>query len=402
MSVPPSKRRCLDLRSRDDEYKLINEQRPPLPRKRPKEIEWETLQEIQKQQIEKERYIQNQLKDLQLQKDAIEQTRAKLYKLQQRHLMEDVGRRDQILLEAREVANDRKKLEVEKRIVDEDKLRLGAWRRTLANRARDGHNDNEARIGPIVFRDCIVYKAAIDAFKKLQIPSDLLDRRFDRCYCPNCYGLTLPNVIQRKSNTPYVIPRGWVRIGLSLPPWVKHQNMFEDWSVSFHGTKAEALKQIIEFGLYINMPGDKLYDGTTLASTNCAGRTDSCIYTSPTIRYAGLQFYAKPYTIDSCSSGQFVFQCRQYRSSFTKRGETMNFRKKWDQHIICPHTPTESIEWITTRRQTVVPTGVMIRTYRTTSTPDAFHSPVDPNPVPNTPLITLYRQPFNHAHAEDV
>jgi hypothetical protein len=53
----------------------------------------------------------------------------------------------------------------------------------------------------------------------------------------------------------------------------------------------------------LKKPGDKLIDGTTLGSTKCAGRTDSVFYTSPTIKYAGLKFYAEPqpfYTSDRC------------------------------------------------------------------------------------------------------
>ena len=35
-------------------------------------------------------------------------------------------------------------------------------------------------------------------------------------------------------------------------------------------------------------------DGTTLRREHCAGRQDHCVYTSPTIRYAGFYFYARP------------------------------------------------------------------------------------------------------------
>eukprot|EP01046_Picozoa_sp_COSAG06_P038739 COSAG06_NODE_4497_length_4202_cov_90.716549_7_plen_199_part_00 len=59
----------------------------------------------------------------------------------------------------------------------------------------------------------------------------------------------------------------------------------------------------------LKKPGDKLIDGTTLGSTKCAGRTDSVFYTSPTIKYAGLKFYAEPQPFYTWVVGQVTLFC---------------------------------------------------------------------------------------------
>ena len=65
----------------------------------------------------------------------------------------------------------------------------------------------------------------------------------------------------------------------------------------------------------------------------CRGNsTDAVIYTSPTVKYAGLKFYAEPQPFgDGLSmAASIVLQCRQKPGSFTKQGETMAFNQARD------------------------------------------------------------------------
>ena len=39
----------------------------------------------------------------------------------------------------------------------------------------------------------------------------------------------------------------------------------------------------------LKKPGDRLPDGSTLLSAKCVGRQDIVLYTSPTVKYAGLK-----------------------------------------------------------------------------------------------------------------
>ena len=69
----------------------------------------------------------------------------------------------------------------------------------------------------------------------------------------------------------------------------------------------------------ILIPGDKLLDGTVLKSAKCAGRTDAVYYTSQTIRYSGLKFYAEPQEFMMGSTrmeGSVVLQCRPGFATF--------------------------------------------------------------------------------------
>ena len=129
----------------------------------------------------------------------------------------------------------------------------------------------------------------------LGVGAAFFNAKYDRCYCSKCYPSRWKDVIQEDGPRPYVIPRGWVRYGLKLSARAEAmgEKFFKEWCVSFHGAEAEVCKQILEEGGML-LPGDKLLDNSVLRSQRCAGRQDKWFYTSPTARYAGLRFYAKP------------------------------------------------------------------------------------------------------------
>ena len=128
----------------------------------------------------------------------------------------------------------------------------------------------------------------------LGLAAPFFDSKHDRCYCCACYKAELPDV-RTDGPSPYVIPRGWVRFGLRLQPRVEAlgEEFFRDWAVTFHGAAAGVCKQILESG-GICIPGDRLMDGSILQSGRCAGRQDKVYYSSPSVCYAGLRFYATP------------------------------------------------------------------------------------------------------------
>mmetsp|Transcript_58419 Transcript_58419/g.153890 ORF Transcript_58419/g.153890 Transcript_58419/m.153890 type:complete len:290 (-) Transcript_58419:297-1166(-) len=201
----------------------------------------------------------------------------------------------------------------------------------------------------------------------------------DRCYCDYCYNSFMPDVIVA-GPTQYIVPRGWYRFGIDVPRGlVQQEDIFRKWSVSFHGTRAYLLKSLLSNGLA--MPGDKLLDGSILASHNCAGRQDHCIYTSPTIRYAGLGFYTSitEFSFNGQNLvGQTVLQCRQQPGTYRMQGETMGFRSRWNQQVLCLALPDQSqVEWTTEVRAGVVPYGLLVRVFEPGSLPDNFESPVD-------------------------
>lgn len=233
----------------------------------------------------------------------------------------------------------------------------------------------EAKPQASAFSHCPVYVAAETVLRSLCLDERLLERGHDRCYCENCYLPRWPDTIPNDGPQPYVVPRGWVRFGLKVPPQAFAKDVFRSWCVSFHGARWDVAKAIVENGDFL-MPGDTLPDGTVLASRNCAGRTDRLNYTSPTINYAGLRFYAKPAALENLHF-QVVLQCRQKPGSFRIQAETMNFRQQ-GRHDLCPHVSAEEVEWVTEQRKTLIPYGLLVRTYPRDRPPERyFASPVD-------------------------
>jgi hypothetical protein len=208
------------------------------------------------------------------------------------------------------------------------------------------------------------------------------NHEFDRCYCDRCYKG--PSVIANEGPTPYVVPRGWVRVGLKTPPRMNDPDLevWKKWSVSFHGVKSKpVLNSILHHGGLMKA-GDTLHDGTRLKSTKCAGRQDKVFYTSPTIKYAGLRFYAEPQAWRGGDmQASMVVQCRQNPKSFKTQQETMKFELEMKGHLArnCPDVDLGAIEWKSAANLGAIPYGLLVRVWPTGADPDigAYTSPVD-------------------------
>ena len=235
-----------------------------------------------------------------------------------------------------------------------------------------GHAAVAARSGkrPAV-EECEHHYLAANFVESLGIHSSYFDSKHNRCYCPICYPSHWPDTISNQGPTPYVVPRGWVRFGLAVhEARAEAEDIWNTWSVSFHGIKSvNVLRSVLQHGSLLK-PGDKLLDGKNrLRSTKCAGRQDKHFYTSPTIGYAGLKFYAEPQVwlhegTRMCAS--IVLQCRQNPTSIHKKqGETMEFEKKWPGHLakVCPHVDLKHIEWLSEVTQGAIPYGLLVRVW---------------------------------------
>jgi hypothetical protein len=235
----------------------------------------------------------------------------------------------------------------------------------------------QAGLGSWASCGCPVEARAREYAATLGIADAYFDRRFDRCYCDRCYPAAWPDTISNEGPTPYVVPRGWFRFGLALPPKAKALNIFDKWSVSFHGTKSPL---VLQSGLdcgQLMKAGDTLLDGTILRSAKCAGRQDKVFYTSPTIKYAGLKFYAEPQPFGSRDqSASIALQCRQKPGSFKTQGETMGFGR-WPGHLEreCPHVDLGTLEWMSAINVAAIPYGLLIRTFGADD--EGYRSPVD-------------------------
>ena len=118
----------------------------------------------------------------------------------------------------------------------------------------------------------------------------LFNQKDDQCFCDECWSEDAADIIKHDGPTPFVVPRGWMRFGLALPPRARTLKIEEEWSVSFHGVKSmEVLHSILHSGGLMK-PGDTLLGGEKLVAdkTNTRSPQSSVFYTSPTVRYAGL------------------------------------------------------------------------------------------------------------------
>jgi ATP-dependent DNA helicase PIF1 len=250
---------------------------------------------------------------------------------------------------------------------------------------------------------CRVEQDARSFLATLGIEDDKLDHSYDKCYCTRCYQG--PDTIANEGPTPYVIPRGWCRVGLKLPDRSidgrslasDGEDIFKKWSVSFHGTKDPlVLNSVLQSG-HLAKPGDVLLEPhppiptdrapntctghgcCILHSAKCAGRQDDAgFYTSPTVKYAGLKFYAEPQPFGTAGlRASMVLQCRQQPGTFVTQGETMAFARDMPGHLEheCPHVDLNSIEWKSAENVAAIPYGLLIRTFGADDA--AYNSPVD-------------------------
>jgi hypothetical protein len=189
----------------------------------------------------------------------------------------------------------------------------------------------------------------------LSWPKIYFNPQHDRCYCSQCYSEKRCNSYLI-SNSPYVIPRGWVRFGLYVDE-VKAQveNIWNTWHNTYHGTNIHSALSIISHGQFL-LSGDTCENGQQLHS-KC-----SYLFTSPTIKYSARHAYAKPENFIDSNGKRFtakiVFQCKQKPGTYKIQGATGGARHEGK---LCDVIPNDQIEYFTDIRASVIPYGIMVR-----------------------------------------
>ncbi|CAF3603913.1 unnamed protein product [Rotaria sp. Silwood1] len=196
--------------------------------------------------------------------------------------------------------------------------------------------------------------------KSLSWNEALFDRRFNRCYCSNCYLNSWDNTLVEAGSL-YVIPRGWCRFGLQVDKVrADVDHIWRDWIVTYHGTSQEAAHSIVAHRQFL-IPGDKRIDGEKIAILPGHIKEKYHIYTSPTIAYSGNACYC-PLTrfrskiTNKLYNARIVIQCRQKPGTFDVQQETIGAGNR----RICPFIPNSQVEIFTTVRASIVPYGLLI------------------------------------------
>ena len=86
-------------------------------------------------------------------------------------------------------------------------------------------------------RQCGLREPAKQFLDTLGIAPAYLDPKHDRCYCAACYKSSFPDSITDEGPTEYVVPRGWYRFALRVPPRANDPELavFKKWSAGESG-----------------------------------------------------------------------------------------------------------------------------------------------------------------------
>ncbi len=194
-------------------------------------------------------------------------------------------------------------------------------------------------------------------------PLDLCKTTHDRCYCIQCYKPSEPDTYSVGGHK-YVIPRSWTRFGVYVDePFAKHHNVWKTWANCYHGTGIENAKSIVEHRQLL-LPRDMTLDGKKLQIREGHIPGEYYFFTTPTIRYAALDYYAHTYNFKSSTNNKrykikVVLQCKQKSDSFIVQPETVGARARREK--LCPHVSNDEMEWKTQHRSAIMPYGLMLQ-----------------------------------------
>jgi len=202
--------------------------------------------------------------------------------------------------------------------------------------------------------ECTKFKIAREFLKKHDWPVSLCNPKYDRCFCKFCYTAEQKDTDCVGGNK-YVVPRGWTRLGVHVDEILaKHHQIWDTWSICYHGTSIKSAKSIIEHRQLL-LPGEETLDGETITIP----KGENLFFTTPTIKYAEHRAYASGYIFTASDKKQYhikvVLQCKQKPDSFKVQGQTVGVTKP-----ICRYIPNGEVEWVSRKRACIMPYGLLL------------------------------------------
>ncbi|CEM01496.1 unnamed protein product [Vitrella brassicaformis CCMP3155] len=92
---------------------------------------------------------------------------------------------------------------------------------------------------------CRMKDLADKAMRQLGVSPELLDERYDKCFCPKCYTEPANQYYARgPSSVCYMPPVGWYRVGIKLQP--DEKEMSGEWLPAYHGTRRRTVPVIVK------------------------------------------------------------------------------------------------------------------------------------------------------------
>ena len=201
----------------------------------------------------------------------------------------------------------------------------------------------------MVEKSCELFERCKEVLNSIQIPPKYLNPPSHKCYCLNCYK---DKEMYTRGDSPYIMPINSCRFGLKLDARKDWEDIFQTYQNSYHGTHYKKVKLIVLNGLL--MPGDKIPE----KDINTPGYhipNQKYIFTSPSIKYALHDTYAKSHEHNNCEY-KFILQLRQKPGTFIKGKETMGYGEK----VIDKYVENNVIEWKTELRGTIELIGIIV------------------------------------------
>ena len=222
---------------------------------------------------------------------------------------------------------------------------------------------------------CETMNAARRFVSTLGLPDGRLNAQYNVCYCDEGCGSCHPDLASRGQGQPdqngsgiYGLPKGWCCFGLQVDESeFRSRRVWEDWNVSFHGTKVATAREILQSDWQLLKPGDEtpsgyqipIRPGHVLPDT-VPGFDPNQIFTSPSIKYC---CYRTPLYCDTVGfedhSISVAFQLRQQPDTYTVGPETVGATARAE--TIDPHFPNDELEWYTKRSGVHKLTRLLVR-----------------------------------------
>ncbi|XP_065842363.1 neuralized-like protein 4 [Oscarella lobularis] len=214
------------------------------------------------------------------------------------------------------------------------------------------------------------YQALVHRFfNTLVIPEIFVDSRYDCCYCIKCHAERGDLDYYNRGSPPalYAIPVGWCRLGLKLNPSAEANKVWDTHHRAYHGTAVDKIRPILDTGQLL-FPGDVALGGSKISEGKGhftddwkpKGFNTKKIFLSPTIKYAGLEAYArKKEYVDKPTGKKYwvrvAFQVWIRAGSYDVGQSTMA-GKNFDERIL-----DQGIEWSTVERGATHFSGIVVK-----------------------------------------
>jgi len=209
--------------------------------------------------------------------------------------------------------------------------------------------------GPDVFY-CQTQQQAFRYLCTLNVPPAMIDNRFNRCYCSNCYTAGEPDFYVA-GNSRWRVPRTWVKFGIIVNPVFNTMNdMLSNWALAFHGCKPQNLVSILQHRTLL-IPGDILRNGRRLGRH--AFLQTATYHLSPTMTFASHECFAATEDFEGGKAQVVVaFKVKPDDGAMLKRWPgSLKSDFSVDEQLL----NTRDLEWYSNRRGCVHPYGILIR-----------------------------------------